>query len=214
MLGGLFGKNKQPKAVQEFEKWVAHPMEWGVKPRRIDQVLVEKMRWPYRPDPVEVYLIAFTMPDGEACCGMAGPTNWSFRGMRANVLSREQAFRAYAGWYLLNFAKKAGADIRNTDAEQDATAKQSAIRMGMADDADLALHSKVSLHNVLMYSVFGNFKGEPGWLVFELSNIDAGGEFFPFDAWAGHEGDALYYLAGCIFLDGQLNAEASAGESS
>jgi hypothetical protein len=93
---------------EEMAQWLAHPNEFGVRPKRV------RLKRTYRLSvitygDVKLHLVEYGMPDGTAGRGFVnGSLTWSFLGDEVNAISDDDLLIAYCGWAWLFPAMQAG----------------------------------------------------------------------------------------------------------
>jgi hypothetical protein len=117
----MFGFGSKRKYEDQMAEWLAHPSEFGIRPkslchkRKFKAVLLGD-------GPAEINLVEYVMPDGTAGRGFVNPPlTWSFIGDMSGI-SDDELLMAYCGWawlfpriqsggVLTNFVS-AGEDLR------------------------------------------------------------------------------------------------------
>jgi hypothetical protein len=94
----MFGIRNRRAIEEKMAEWLAHPLEFGVRPthvqfrRTFKAELVTYGR-------VEIHLVGYTMPDGTTGRGFVnGGLTWSFLGDGINAIADDDLFVAYCGW--------------------------------------------------------------------------------------------------------------------
>ena len=83
-------------------EWLAHPMEFGVRPKRASYLTSVKTAVAGYPEPVDVHIVEYEMPDGTYGKGFAKPVTWSFIGpLPYERFTDVQLATAYSGWLWL-----------------------------------------------------------------------------------------------------------------
>lgn len=85
--------------LEQMRTWVKSPMEFGQEPTKISIVDRRVLYWPNQRNE-ECCLIDFEMTDGTTYIGFSGPITWSFREIDFSVLSLEELYLRYTGWYI------------------------------------------------------------------------------------------------------------------
>lgn len=104
----MFGLRFRRRIEREMAEWLAHPNEFGVRPKRV------RLRRTYRGNlithgDVELHLVEYEMPDGTRGRGFVnGSLTWSFLGDGLNAISDDDLLIAYCGWAWLFPALQAG----------------------------------------------------------------------------------------------------------
>lgn len=99
-------------------EWLAHPMEFGVKPTKATYVGSFEAPFLGEDKPLTVHIVEYQMPDGTYGKGFVGPLTWSFVGkLPYDKLTNIQLVTAYSGWLWLFSA------LQNKKAETDFVAK-------------------------------------------------------------------------------------------
>ena len=94
----MFGFGKARKIEGAMADWLAHPMEFGVRPKSV------RFRHTHRAKlvtygPVEIHVVDYEMPDGTKGRGFVnGSLTWSFTGEEVNAIADQDHFVAYCGW--------------------------------------------------------------------------------------------------------------------
>ena len=82
--------------------WLAHPLEFGVRPKRVKYLTSISTAISGRDKPVNVRVVEYEMPDGTYGKGFVNPVTWSFVGeLPYDRLTNLQLVMAYSGWVLL-----------------------------------------------------------------------------------------------------------------
>lgn len=90
------------KAETTMAEWLAHPAEFGVKPKRTTYLASVETKLAGEPHPIPVHVIEYVMPDGTYGRGFVNPVTWSFIGpLPYSELSNTQLVTAYSGWLWL-----------------------------------------------------------------------------------------------------------------
>ncbi|MES2163155.1 MAG: hypothetical protein V4476_18520 [Pseudomonadota bacterium] len=90
------------KIEQTMAKWLAHPMEYGVAPKRIKYFATVRAKLPDEGASTDVQIVEYEMPDGTYGRGLVNPLTWSFLGsVPYDALGNEGLVTAYAGWLWL-----------------------------------------------------------------------------------------------------------------
>lgn len=83
---------------QKMAEWLAHPMEFGVRPESV------RLKHTYKADLItygklDIHLVDYTMPDGTTGRGFVNEgLTWSFLGPEVDSIKDEELFVAYCGW--------------------------------------------------------------------------------------------------------------------
>ena len=90
------------KAEQTMSEWLAHPTEFGVRPRRAKYLTTIRAKLPGKAPYTDVHLVEYEMPDGTYGRGFVNPITWSFLGpLPYEALGNERLVTVYAGWLWL-----------------------------------------------------------------------------------------------------------------
>lgn len=93
---------------EELANWLAHPLEFGVRPKAVRLKRTYKTEFIGR-GIVEIHLVEYTMPDGVEGRGFVFDSlTWSFLGESVNLIQDDDLFTAYCGWAWLFPALQAG----------------------------------------------------------------------------------------------------------
>jgi hypothetical protein len=104
----MSGSDEKRRAEEHMAEWLAHPMEFGVRPSKL------RHKRTYRGDlltygQTQIDLVEYVMPDGTAGRGFVnGSLTWSFLGDEINAISDDHLLVAYCGWAWLFPALQAG----------------------------------------------------------------------------------------------------------
>jgi hypothetical protein len=102
--------NDARKVEQTLAEWLAHPMEFGQKPKRTKYLTSIATPIAGEPKLVTVHVVEYEMPDGTYGKGFVNPVTWSFTGdLPYDKLTNEQLVMAYSGWVWLFSALNSGA---------------------------------------------------------------------------------------------------------
>ncbi|GHO49687.1 hypothetical protein [Ktedonospora formicarum] len=91
----------QQWAVNEMENWLAHPMEFGEKPREAYVIYENEVKWP-SVGLTQAFLVQYELSERIKGIGFTGPITWSFIGIDWESWSSftpEELMYCYAGWY-------------------------------------------------------------------------------------------------------------------
>lgn len=95
-------------------EWLAHPMEFSVRPARVNYVTSINTTVAGKPEPVDVHIVEYEMPDGTRGKGFVNPVTWSFLGpLPYEELTDVQLVTAYSGWLWLFSALNHGGAEKN-----------------------------------------------------------------------------------------------------
>lgn len=93
----MFGLNKR-QIEEQMAEWLAHPMEFGVKPESVRFKRTYNARLITYGD-VQIHLVYYKMPDGITGRGFVNEgLTWSFLGEAVNLIDDDDLFVAYCGW--------------------------------------------------------------------------------------------------------------------
>jgi hypothetical protein len=104
----MFGFGSRRRIENEMAEWLAHPHEFGTRPKDM------RFKCTYRVDVIthgdmDLHLLEYTMPDGTTGRGFVnGSLTWSFLGDEVNAISDDDLVVAYCGWAWLFPALQAG----------------------------------------------------------------------------------------------------------
>ena len=123
----MFGFGTRRRIESEMAEWLAHPNEFGVKPKSV------RLRRTYKGNvttygDVELHLVAYEMPDGTRGRGFVnGSLTWSFLGEGVGAIGDDDLLVAYCGWAWLFPALQAenvATEFLSLSEEQDFRAKK------------------------------------------------------------------------------------------
>ena len=144
------------KAEETMAHWLAHPSEFGVRPKRVAYLRSVATKMAGRPAPVSVDIVEYEMPDGTYGRGLANPVTWSFLGpIPYDKLGDDHLVTAYCGWLWLFSATQDGRV--KTDY---AIAAPSALVSSLASEGIVDV--KVSARYTVRTSEFFEFTGRRG----------------------------------------------------
>src|SRR5688572_27908094 len=107
----MFGFGNKRKIENEMAEWLAHPNEFGVRPKSVRHKRTYKAKLIGHGD-VEIHLVEYVMPDGRNGRGFVNPPlTWSFLGDGANTIDDDNLVLAYCGWAWLFPAIQAGSAL-------------------------------------------------------------------------------------------------------
>ena len=96
-------------AEKTLAEWLAHPMEFGVRPKSTKYLTSISAPIAGISAPVMVHVVEYHMPDGTYGRGFVNPITWSFLGdLPYDKLTNEQLVMAYSGWVWLFSALQNG----------------------------------------------------------------------------------------------------------
>lgn len=104
----MFGFGVKRRVENEMADWLAHPQEFGQRPKKV------RLKRTYRGHmvtygDVELHLVEYEMPNGTKGRGFVnGSLTWSFLGDEVNVIDDADLVVAYCGWSWLFPALQAG----------------------------------------------------------------------------------------------------------
>ena len=104
----MFGFRSRRSIENEMAEWLAHPNEFGVRPKTVRLKRTYKANLITQGDR-ELHLVEYAMPDGTTGRGFVnGSLTWSFLGEEVNAISDDDLLVAYCGWAWLFPALQAG----------------------------------------------------------------------------------------------------------
>jgi hypothetical protein len=90
------------KAEQVMADWLAHPLEFGTRPKRVKYLRSVPTKLVGSPGETLVHLVEYEMPNGTYGRGFVNPVTWSFLGpIPYDKLTDIQLVTAYSGWLWL-----------------------------------------------------------------------------------------------------------------
>jgi hypothetical protein len=93
----MFGFGSKKKYEEEMAEWLAHPNEFGVRPKSVKHKRTFKGSL-VGDGPTEIHLVEYVMPNGTAGRGFVNrPLTWSFLGDMSGI-SDDELLLAYCGW--------------------------------------------------------------------------------------------------------------------
>lgn len=104
----MFVFDSRRRIENEMAEWLAHPNEFGVRPKTV------RLKRTYRGyvithGDVELHLVQYEMPDGTKGRGFVnGSLTWSFLGDEVNAIRDDDLLVAYCGWAWLFPALQVG----------------------------------------------------------------------------------------------------------
>jgi hypothetical protein len=153
----VFGFGKKRAIEKAMADWLAHPAEFGVRPKSV------RFKRTYRGElitagRVEIHLVEYEMPDGTRGRGFVnGSLTWSFLG-DLSAMTDDELVVAYCGWAWLFPAMQAGnvvRDFQSASEEQAFTAKKRA-----AGFADLQLGNRYQIGTSELFEFRGTAGGK------------------------------------------------------
>lgn len=98
----MLAPDEATKAEQTMAEWLAHPMEFGVRPKRAKYLTTVRAKLPGKAPFTDVHVVEYEMPDGAYGRGFVNPVTWSFLGpLPYEALGNEKLVDVYAGWLWL-----------------------------------------------------------------------------------------------------------------
>jgi hypothetical protein len=158
----MFGLRLRRRIEREMAEWLAHPNEFGVRPKRV------RLRRTYRGNlithgDVELHLVEYEMPDGTRGRGFVnGSLTWSFLGDGLNAISDDDLLIAYCGWAWLFPALQAGnvaTEFRSLTEEDALRAKK--VTEGL-QDMELTKRYRIGTSELFEYRATKNGKKVTG----------------------------------------------------
>ena len=141
----MFGFGNKKKHEDQMAEWLAHPNEFGVRPKSVRHKRTYKGNLMGHGD-VEIQLIEYVMPDGTQGRGFVnGPLTWSFLGEGVNVIDDDNLLLAYCGWSWLFPALQAGGVITNfaSEGEEDRyIAQKQQLKIGWRESPHAVRHGR------------------------------------------------------------------------
>ena len=146
------------KAEQQMAEWLAHPLEFGVRPSKV------RHKRTYKADlisqgVVAIDLVEYTMPGGISGRGFVnGSLTWSFMGNEVNAIKDDHLFVAYCGWAWLFPALHAGTvktDFLSETEEARFTAKKR-----QEGFADLQIGDRYKIGTSELFEFAGTMRGK------------------------------------------------------
>ena len=127
---GVLSNDEARKAEVTLAEWLAHPMEFGVKPKRTKYLTYHfQTRIAGSPQPVNVHIIEYEMPNGTYGRGFVNPVTWSFLGpLPYDKLTDVQLVTAYSGWLWIFSALNNGSAQETNFEPQTLTALLKALK--------------------------------------------------------------------------------------
>jgi hypothetical protein len=90
-------------------EWLAHPMEFGISPKRARYLSSVDTKIAGVAQPVRVHIVEYEMPNGTYGRGFVNPVTWSFLGkIPYDKLTDVQLVTAYSGWLWIFSATNSG----------------------------------------------------------------------------------------------------------
>jgi hypothetical protein len=94
----VFGFGNKRRIEEKMAEWLAHPMEFGVRPEIVRFKRTYKARL-ITYGSVQIHLVDYEMPDGIIGRGFVNDgLTWSFLGESVNLIKDDELFVAYCGW--------------------------------------------------------------------------------------------------------------------
>lgn len=94
----MFGSVNKHQIEEQMTEWLAHPMEFGVRPESVHFKRTYKAKLITYGD-VQIHLVYYKMPDGISGRGFVNDgLTWSFLGEPVNLINDDELFVAYCGW--------------------------------------------------------------------------------------------------------------------
>jgi len=102
--------NREIRRIEStLATWLAHPMEFGEKPKRTKYLATIDAVIAGEPKPIPVHVVEFEMPDGTYGKGFVNPITWAFGSdLSYDKISNEQLVMVYSGWVWLFSALQNG----------------------------------------------------------------------------------------------------------
>jgi len=90
------------EAEATLSDWLAHPMEFGVKPKSVRFIETIPATIAGEAAPIPVHVVEYEMPDGSRGKGFVNPITWSFAGdLPYDKLTNQDLVLAYSGFAFL-----------------------------------------------------------------------------------------------------------------
>ena len=113
---------KDPRKVEAtMAKWLADPLEYGVKPVRVKYLTSLSAPFAGEDRQITVHIVEYRMPGGEYGKGFVGPLTWAFEGsLPYDKLTDRQLVAAYTGWlWLFSTLQKGTTETQFTPSTRD-----------------------------------------------------------------------------------------------
>jgi len=103
----MFGFGRTKKIEEEMAEWLAHPNEFGVRPKSVRHKRTYQASLIH--GDAEIHLCEYVMPDGTCGRGFVnGSLTWSFLGEGVEAIDDDNLLLAYCGWAWLFPAIQSG----------------------------------------------------------------------------------------------------------
>jgi hypothetical protein len=190
--------DEKRKAEQHMAEWLAHPMEFGVRPRSVRHKRTYKGKLLTYGN-VEIHLVEYVMPDGTRGRGFVnGSLTWSFLGDEINAIDDDDLIVAYCGWAWLFPAIQGGTVLTSFASESEEALFTAKLRREGFGDVVIQKRYKIGTSELFEFTGTVSGKRVRG----------AGGTenkiFFA-------EGDSCFNLPSIYFLLGRQVIESLSG---
>lgn len=179
-------------------RWLAHPLEYGERPRQIEAFHRETTRWPLHERPVTFVLHRYRMaPDAPLRIGMTGPITWSFLDAGLSDLDPNTLKLIFAGWHVAFTTVRADAhDAAAQQREREALA----ARLRTAEPGFTGMLDYLRIGELTFYAYRVHRPGTPAAVV-----VRGAGHRVTYPANAAYlRVPPLYVFIGSLFFTGKL----------
>jgi hypothetical protein len=154
----MFGFGNKNKITDEMAAWLAHPNEFGVRPKSVHHKRTYRCRLTSQGE-VAIHLVEYVMPNGLIGRGFVnGSLTWSFIGDEVNAIDDDNLLLAYCGWSWLFPAMQTG-HVQTTfssDAEAEYVAQKREEGVG-----DVVITNRYKIGTSELFEFTGRLEGKP-----------------------------------------------------
>ena len=154
----MFGFGGKKKYEDQMAEWLAHPNEFGVRPKSV------RCKRTYKASLIhgdaEIHLCEYVMPDGKQGRGFVnGSLTWSFLGDGVNAIDDDNLILAYCGWSWLFPAMQSGGVI--TDFVSEGEEARYIAQKQQQGLTDVMITNRYKIGTSELFEFAGNYQGTP-----------------------------------------------------
>lgn len=154
----MFGLGSKKKYEDQMAEWLAHPNEFGVRPKSVRHKRTYQTSLIH--GDTEIHLCEYLMPDGTRGRGFVnGSLTWSFLGVGVNGIDDENLILAYCGWTWLFPAMQSGGVVTDfVSGGEEARFVAQKQEQGLTD---VMITNRYLIGTSELFEFVGNYQGTP-----------------------------------------------------